>query len=370
MKQIDNRAELLNNFFLKIAKETYPEPLSDLHTKITNDTINGLLKKYSFPSNAKILDIGCGQGPALDFFSKSGFKPVGIALNDEDVNVCITKGFEVYKMDQSFLEFENDTFDFIWARHCIEHSIAPYLTLSEFYRVSKVGSYLYIEVPAPDTAAHHETNPNHYSVLTKSMWSSLITRSGFSIVDAGTLNLQLTIGNDEYWAFMCKCIKQEGKSNCSIKNTRDFSAQKTVSNPNSIDENIERIQSLLARQDLAAALNVIELTLKQYSESTVNKYNIEYYDLLDIAGNLALGNNKPELAQKYFEEELNLVPTSSTACTGLGKVFFTEEKYEHAKIMFEWGAKNNPENNDAVESLAMINNFLGLEEKHTSLVEG
>ncbi len=349
--------------------KTYPEPISELHSGITNDVLQKLIEKFSFPPDAKILDVGCGQGPALEFLSKYGYKPVGIALNDEDVRICISKGYEVYKMDQSFSEFEDETFDFIWARHCVEHSLAPYLTLSEFYRVSKHNSYLYIEVPAPDTAAHHETNPNHYSVLTRSMWSSLILRTGFSIVDTLTFNLQLTIGHDEYWGFVCKCNKQKNTNEIPIRNSEKASnAVTTEIGTDSFDRYFENMKKLLAERNILPAFESIQLALAHYHDSNNKKYDVKYSDLLDIAGNLALANNKPKQAQKYFEEELNLNPTSSAACTGLGKVFFTQGKNEYAKVMFEWGVKNNPFNKDAVEFLSKVNTLLGFDENHSSLV--
>ena len=105
-------------------------------------------------------------------------------------------------MDQSFLEFDNDNFDFIWCRHCIEHSIFPYFTLSELYRVLRPEGYLYIEVPAPDTKCNHQTNPNHYSVLSKSMWIALIGRTGFKILDLVDLSFEVPAGKDQYWAFI------------------------------------------------------------------------------------------------------------------------------------------------------------------------
>jgi hypothetical protein len=63
---------------------------------------------------------------------------------------------------------------------------------------------LYLEVPAPDTDCHHEINPNHYSVLTRSSWRAHIIRSGFEIAEELTLSFQVIAGNDEYWGFFCK----------------------------------------------------------------------------------------------------------------------------------------------------------------------
>jgi predicted SAM-dependent methyltransferase len=105
-------------------------------------------------------------------------------------------------MDQSFLDFHDEEFDLIWCRHCLEHSIFPYLTLIEFFRVLKRKGYLYIEVPAPDTSCKHQTNQNHYSVLNKSMWEELIKRTGFDMLVVNNIEFEVVAGTDIYWAFI------------------------------------------------------------------------------------------------------------------------------------------------------------------------
>ena len=154
------------------------------------------------PEDAKVLDVGCGQGVALELFKSKGLRSTGITLNNEDYTVCKQKGFDVYEMDQSFLDFNDEEFDFIWCRHCLEHSIFPYFTLSELFRVLKSNGYIYIEVPAPDTPCNHQTNVNHYSVLGKSMWIELMKRSGFILLETMQIPLDLKIGKDYYWIFI------------------------------------------------------------------------------------------------------------------------------------------------------------------------
>ncbi len=105
-------------------------------------------------------------------------------------------------MDQSFLDFNDEEFDLVWCRHCLEHSIFPYFTLGELFRVLKHKGYLYIEVPAPDTSCNHQANKNHYSTLGKSMWSELIRRTGFNILATFDFKFNVTIGPDIYWAFI------------------------------------------------------------------------------------------------------------------------------------------------------------------------
>ena len=201
-KSNNSRIQRFEGFLEKVKRETYPEPVADLPAAITEKALEMFLKKHSLPENSRVLDVGCGQGVALELFKKERFSAVGITLNSEDVSVCRQKGYEVYEMDQSFLDFNDEEFDFIWCRHCLEHSIFPYFTLSELFRVLKRKGYLYIEVPAPDTVSNHHSNQNHYSVLGKNMWLDLIKRSGFNILDIINIPVQLKIGPDLYWAFV------------------------------------------------------------------------------------------------------------------------------------------------------------------------
>jgi ubiquinone/menaquinone biosynthesis C-methylase UbiE len=191
-------------FIDKIEKDTYPEQVAPGHSHITASVLEALLPKYQIDKGSRILDIGCGQGPALDLLRDKGYLScVGITLNDEDVRICREKGHDVRKMDQSFLDFQDESYDFVWARHVIEHSIFPYFTLAEFARVLRKGGLLYLEVPAPETSCHHERNPNHYSVLNSSAWTSLLERSGFSILENAHFSFTTGMGPDEYWGFIC-----------------------------------------------------------------------------------------------------------------------------------------------------------------------
>lgn len=202
MKLSQTNIDKLENFLTKIQVDIYPEPPTPLHNELTPKMVDYVMQNGYLQPGSKILDIGCGQGVALELFSKNGFFPVGITLGGDDQEVCRTKGFEVYEMDQSFLSFEDDFFDFVWCRHCLEHSIFPYFTLSEIFRVLKPAGCLYIEVPAPDTSCNHQTNRNHYSVLGKSMWRDLITRAGFHLLKIMEINFETSQGPDTYYTFI------------------------------------------------------------------------------------------------------------------------------------------------------------------------
>lgn len=192
----------LEAFLEKIKGETYPEYPSGLHEEITALVMERTFGQMKLPQSAAVLDVGCGQGVALKHFVAKGLNATGITLNSTDVAECVRQGYNVLEMDQSFLDFDDESFDLVWCRHCLEHSIFPYLTLSEFNRVLRPNGYLYVEVPAPDTACQHQTNRNHYSVFGKSMLGSLIERSGFKVIDVADINFSVPAGPDTYWAFL------------------------------------------------------------------------------------------------------------------------------------------------------------------------
>ncbi|HEY8573109.1 class I SAM-dependent methyltransferase [Phenylobacterium sp.] len=200
---IPERYRRLDAFLQRVRGEIYAEPAFDLHDKVTREMAAYLLKTAGLPPGAKVLDVGCGQGLALELFRDAGLAPVGITLG-EDLEVCRGKGLDVVEMDFSFLDFPDESFHLVWCRHALEHSIFPYFTLAEMHRVLKPGGVLYVEVPAPDTACAHQANPNHYSVLPKSMWLELMRRTGFVEPRASDLQFKTGAGPDLYWAFFAR----------------------------------------------------------------------------------------------------------------------------------------------------------------------
>lgn len=196
--------ERFADFLAMTVDQTYPETPSEPHTSVTGIMLDKVLDLCALKKPGRILDVGCGQGPALDVIRDRGYHAVGITVNDEDIRVCREKGHEVYKMEQSFLDFPPGSVDLIWARHCVEHSVMPFFTLFGFAGILREGGFLYLEVPAPDTACHHERNVNHYSILTQSSWVSLLKRCGFAILWENVFEFQVPAGSDAYLMFVCQ----------------------------------------------------------------------------------------------------------------------------------------------------------------------
>lgn len=179
--------------------DIYPEPDLPQHEDITGK----VFQNYIIPNKqalGKVLDVGCGQGLALKRFKSLGIDTIGITLGKEDYEACLRQGYHVKLMDQSFLDFPDETFDLVYARHVLEHSIFPLVTLFEFNRVLRKGGFLYVEVPRAESG--YTKNPNHYSVFGKMSWRHLLNKSGLAIIHNITINFDLIDGEvDEYWGW-------------------------------------------------------------------------------------------------------------------------------------------------------------------------
>lgn len=182
-----------NNYWQRAQSTIYSEPAEgNFHTGLIPGLVADYLKAHDTAINARILDVGCGQGVFLAEMEKRGYDNVtGITLSQEDKDYCEKKNYKVDVVDFSDLPYEDGSVDLIWCRHALEHSPAPLFTLYEFERVLKTGGKVYIEVPTPEDTRLHETNPNHYSILGRTMWLSLFTKAGFNIAFQTNVTLSL-----------------------------------------------------------------------------------------------------------------------------------------------------------------------------------
>lgn len=201
----------LTDFLLSMRKDVFC-PVAKGYEKVAQYNQEYSVKLFEMSTKInlqglKVLDVGFGDGSMLEYFKSQGAIPTGIGLDEECHREYLDKGFDVRLMDQSFMDFEDDTFDLLWSRHCLEHSIFPFYTLHEYKRVMKPGAIAFIELPGPDNDndENYFDDWNHYSVMTKNMWKSLMKRTEFEIMDYVHLALQPAEANEKR-ACMCQYI--------------------------------------------------------------------------------------------------------------------------------------------------------------------
>ena len=192
--------EIMDLFLERCDSEIYEEPYSKMHDGVLKQQADLFLADLNIMKEDKIIDVGCGFGLFQQYLHEKGYSnTLGITKAEKDIDNLIKTDTPYRTADITFTGLDSNYTDHIWCRHCIEHSPFPYLTLLEFNRIMKIGGFLYLEMPAPDQPAIQEHKQNHYSVLPKEMWASLLLRSGFKILKFGGIDMRLKQPDkDEY----------------------------------------------------------------------------------------------------------------------------------------------------------------------------
>lgn len=166
---------IFNSFLDKLLKDVYPQPPDELHTKWTKQVMDEYVAKLAGVKT--VLDVGCGQALAQPMFEALGMQYTGVTLGD-DYQIAKDAGRNVINCDFTFLPYEKETFDLVFARHALEHSPTPIPTLMEWRRVSK--AFLCLVAPAPMHWGW--TGQNHYSVANKEQLNFWVIQSGWGSV--------------------------------------------------------------------------------------------------------------------------------------------------------------------------------------------
>ena len=166
----------IDQYLNELESDIYDQPSDQGHSAWAKDVINNFVKPIADNINS-VLDVGCGDGFCKPFFDDLGIDWTCFTLGKEHVENAIYA-------DMSFLiDCPPNFYDLIFARHVLEHSPMPLLTLMEWYRVSN--KYALVVLPS------HEYwkfgGRNHYSILDKEQWKFLFERSKWKIVKESQL---------------------------------------------------------------------------------------------------------------------------------------------------------------------------------------
>ena len=205
MIDINNTLDLIKLKFYNewlYTAHIYDEGNSQMHESLTKQVVTQYIDPLNIPKDAKILDLGCGPGYFLDEMKTREYTDVtGVTLSPGDIKLCESKGHTIKQYDLSFLPqkdgYFDESVDFIFLRHALEHSPYPIFSIMEYNRILKQGGKIYIEVPAPDCERKHEWNLNHYSILGEQQLAALLTRCGFDINKFENLEFNIGMNDSE-----------------------------------------------------------------------------------------------------------------------------------------------------------------------------
>lgn len=102
------------------------------------------------PKDAEILDVGCGSGRDVHYFSDYGLKAIGIDASEELIKQAKKRVPECTfkKMDMLELDFEPFTFDGIWSLDSVSYIKKELISkvLKNFNKILKKNGILFISV--------------------------------------------------------------------------------------------------------------------------------------------------------------------------------------------------------------------------------
>jgi Methyltransferase domain len=167
--------EHIDGYLNRLYSDIYEQPEDVGHTRLALKVVDHWMSRMT--TCHSVIDLGAGQGMCQSMFERWDVKYEGIALG-EDVVKAQALGRNVKRMDFSFLEYPDNSFDLGFARHSLEHSPMPVITLMEWARVAK--NWLGIILPAPEWYTY--TGKNHYSVMNMEQVRQLLDIAGWKVL--------------------------------------------------------------------------------------------------------------------------------------------------------------------------------------------
>jgi SAM-dependent methyltransferase len=181
----------IDKYLNELEKDVYYQPQhGDDHLTWAKNIIDQWVSQLTIED---VLDVGCGVGFCQPMFEQYGIKYKGITLDSEDWVDAKSEGRNVSMQDYNFIECNANTYDLVFARHALEHSPFPVLSLMEWHRVSK--QHLIVVNPNPEYWGW--AGRNHYAV-------SNLTQLKFYFERAGWLIVQDQIDKYEIWIHAIK----------------------------------------------------------------------------------------------------------------------------------------------------------------------
>lgn len=159
----------LNIYLNRLIGDIYPQPPDIGHTTLAMNVFDNWITRLEGVKS--VVDMGCGDTA----FMKLPFESIGVSYTGVAIN---TKNPEILNLDFTFTPFDDNQFDLVFARHSLEHSAMPIITLMEWRRISK--TFLCVVNPNPNHYGY--VGQNHYSVCSAEVLEFWLSLAGWDII--------------------------------------------------------------------------------------------------------------------------------------------------------------------------------------------
>lgn len=137
---------------------------------------------------ARLLDVGCGNGNYLEFARRAGWQVQGLDFDPIAVTAARERGLEVFEGTIKVLSGESECFDRITLSHILEHVYDPWDVLADCYRLLKPGGSLWLETPNANSNGHKAFGPywrgleppRHLHIFSRACIRDKMAEIGFS----------------------------------------------------------------------------------------------------------------------------------------------------------------------------------------------
>lgn len=142
--------------------------------------------------DARLLDVGCGDGAFLGMAAALGFKPVGMDVDEAAVKVAAGRGFEVRACSLPGSGLASESFEHVTMNNVLEHLHDPVGAVLEVHKLLSPGGRLWLTQPNLGALGLKEYGvhwrglepPRHLTLWDTDGLMALLRRCGFERVRA------------------------------------------------------------------------------------------------------------------------------------------------------------------------------------------
>lgn len=142
----------------------------------------------------RLLDIGCGDGQALEHLRDLGWQVEGVDFDERAVRAARARGLEVHTGTLESQEYPDASFDAITMSHVIEHVHDPLGLMRECCRALRSGGRLVVVTPNIGSlgrwcfgeAWRGLEPPRHLQIFTPQLLRRLAEKAGFRKIEVST----------------------------------------------------------------------------------------------------------------------------------------------------------------------------------------